>query len=58
MQRLAERLGFTTMALYRHVPGKAELIDIMVDAACGEPPELGVAAGGWREKLELWARES
>jgi AcrR family transcriptional regulator len=58
MQRLAERLGFTTMALYRYVPGKAELIDIMVDAACGEPPELGGAAGDWREKLELWARES
>jgi AcrR family transcriptional regulator len=59
MQRLAERLGFTTMALYRYVPGKAELIDVMVDAACGEPPQLaGVAAGGWREKLELWARES
>jgi AcrR family transcriptional regulator len=58
VQRLAERLGFTTMALYRHVPGKAELIDVMVDAACGEPPELGVAAGGRLEKLELWARES
>jgi AcrR family transcriptional regulator len=58
MQRLAERLGFTTMALYRHVPGKAELIDVMVDVACGEPPELGGMAGGWREKLELWARES
>jgi AcrR family transcriptional regulator len=58
MQRLAERLGFTTMALYRYVPGKAELIDVMVDAACGEPPKLGGAAGGWREKLELWARES
>jgi AcrR family transcriptional regulator len=58
MQRLAERLGFSTMALYRYVPGKAELIDVMVDAACGEPPELGWADGGWREKLELWARES
>jgi AcrR family transcriptional regulator len=58
MQRLAEQLGFTTMALYRHVPGKAELLDVMVDAACGEPPELGGVAGGWREKLELWARET
>lgn len=58
MQRLAERLGFTTMALYRYVPGKAELIDVMVDTACGEPPELGGVAGSWRGKLGLWARES
>jgi AcrR family transcriptional regulator len=26
MQRLAERLGFTKMSLYRYVPGRAELI--------------------------------
>ncbi|MEU5851127.1 hypothetical protein [Saccharopolyspora shandongensis] len=26
-------LGFTTMALYRHVPGKAELVDLMRDEA-------------------------
>lgn len=58
MQRVATRLGFTTMALYRHVPGKAEMIDAMMDAACGEPPALGGVAGGWREKLELWAREN
>jgi AcrR family transcriptional regulator len=58
MQRLAERLGFTTMALYRYVPGKTELIDVMVDAACGDPPELAGVAGSWRGKLELWARES
>jgi AcrR family transcriptional regulator len=58
MQRVANRLGFTTMALYRHVPGKAELIEVMMDKVAGEPPALDNVAGGWRGKLGLWARES
>ncbi|MFH8616069.1 TetR/AcrR family transcriptional regulator [Streptomyces sp. NPDC017979] len=36
MRRLAERLGFTTMALYRHVPGKADLLALMRDAVMAE----------------------
>lgn len=56
MRRVAHRLGFTTMALYRYVPGKAELIDIMLDVAIGEPPILDGVVGGWRAKLALWAR--
>jgi AcrR family transcriptional regulator len=42
MRRVAERLGFTTMSLYRHVPGKAELVDLMRDHVFAEalhPPE-------------------
>src|SRR3984957_4776793 len=39
MQRLAERLGCAKMALYRYVPGKSELVALMVDAALGDPPE-------------------
>ena len=38
MQHLAERLGCAKMALYRYVPGKAELVALMVDAAIGDPP--------------------
>lgn len=37
MQRVAERLGFTKMSLYRYVPGKAELIALMTDTAIGAP---------------------
>src|SRR5215207_6107774 len=50
MQRVAERLGFTTMSLYRYVPGKGELIDLMLDAAFGRPPDPEDEAPNWRTK--------
>lgn len=56
MQRVAERLDVTKMALYRYVPGKAELVALMVDLAVGEPPPPETAAGAWRPGLEAWAR--
>ncbi|WP_283135142.1 TetR/AcrR family transcriptional regulator [Rhizohabitans arisaemae] len=55
MRRIAERLGFTTMALYRHVPGKAELIDLMRDEVIGEAEEIRPQEG-WRAEVEAWAR--
>src|ERR1700677_3296318 len=39
MQHLAERLRCAKMGLYRYVPGKAELVALMVDAALGDPPQ-------------------
>jgi AcrR family transcriptional regulator len=56
MRRLAGELGVGTMSLYRYVPGKAELIDVMLDTAFGEvtPPPAGA---DWRETLEHFARE-
>ncbi|RCV50921.1 TetR/AcrR family transcriptional regulator [Marinitenerispora sediminis] len=59
MRRLAERLGFTTMALYRHVPGKAELLTLMRERVHGETEaDAGPArAAGWRAELEVWARD-
>lgn len=56
MQRVAGELGVTKMALYRYVPGKAELIALMVDTAAGPPPELDEEPGGWRAQLGQWAR--
>ena len=54
MGRVAERLGVTTMALYRYVPGKEELVDLMIDMARGAPP---VTSGlGWRAEIARWAR--
>src|ERR1700742_4289053 len=54
MQHLAQRLGCAKMALYRYVPGKAELVALMVDAGLGAPPEVpGVAS--WQAVLRLWA---
>jgi AcrR family transcriptional regulator len=62
MQRLAERLGCAKMALYRYVPGKAELEALMLDAALGAAPDPAAAAPGgdvdeeqWRAQLRAWA---
>jgi AcrR family transcriptional regulator len=55
MQRVAEGLGVTKMALYRYVPGKAELVALMVDVGIGDAPRLAEVAGGWRAQLDTWA---
>jgi AcrR family transcriptional regulator len=56
MTRVADRLDVTTMAIYRYVPGKEELIDLMNDRALGPPPPAG--AGAWRTEMARWARAS
>ncbi|WP_430783472.1 TetR/AcrR family transcriptional regulator C-terminal domain-containing protein [Actinoplanes sp. G11-F43] len=56
MQRVAAALGFSKMALYTYVPGKAELIALMADTALGPPPDPGSDAVGWRARLAAWAR--
>ncbi|MBW0105814.1 TetR/AcrR family transcriptional regulator [Pseudonocardia sp. KRD291] len=53
MPRLARTLGAAPMSLYRHVPHKDALVDLMIDAAVGEPPAV---SGGVRAGLEAWAR--
>jgi AcrR family transcriptional regulator len=58
MRRVAERLGVGTMSLYTHVPGKAELIDVMLDTVYGEIPVTDDEPGGWRAKLERVARHN
>ncbi|WP_067966658.1 TetR/AcrR family transcriptional regulator [Nocardiopsis trehalosi] len=52
MQRVAKELGYTTMSLYRHVPGKEQLLELMADAASGPAPDCTGAPGGWRGELE------
>jgi AcrR family transcriptional regulator len=56
MRRVAEQLGVGTMSLYRHVPGKAELLDVMVDRVCAEATETRRRSGPWRSRLEQVAR--
>jgi AcrR family transcriptional regulator len=53
MARLAERLGFTTMSLYRYVASKDDLLVLALDAAIGEPP-AGSPTAGWRERCAEW----
>ncbi len=45
------------MALYRYVPGKAELVALMIDMGLGEAPRFSGAAGDWRLRLDQWARQ-
>lgn len=54
MQRLAERLGFTKMSLYRYVPGKEQLTALMLESAMGEPPNIAGAQQNWRVGLRTW----
>jgi AcrR family transcriptional regulator len=55
MSRLADKLGFTTMSLYRYVASKEELLLLMIDAAIGPPPATNPSAA-WRERAEAWSR--
>ena len=54
MQRVAADLGYTKMSLYRYLPGKTELVALMVERALGEPPPL--AGHDWRAALAEWCR--
>ncbi|MEX2972767.1 GntR family transcriptional regulator [Streptomyces sp. C184] len=56
MRRVAAEFGVSSMALYRHVAGKDELVLLMADAAFAgiELPEP--APDGWRARMEAGAR--
>lgn len=54
LARVAQRLGMTTTALYRYVDSKATLVELMVDAAIGDPPEI--TGRGWRTRCRTWVR--
>lgn len=56
MSKLAQRLGYSTMSLYRHVPSKEDLLALVQDAAFGDPP-ADPASAGWREELASWTRD-
>jgi AcrR family transcriptional regulator len=55
MARVAKELDASTMALYRYVAAKDELLALMVDAAIGLPPAAAGPDEGWREGLHRWA---
>jgi AcrR family transcriptional regulator len=57
IRRLAESLGVTPMALYTHVPGKAELLDLMLDRVYLEMPRA-VWPADWRGRVAAVAHEN
>lgn len=54
MRRVAEDLGVGTMTLYTYVPGRPQLLTLMLDAVAGEAAEASAAHArkGWRTDLE------
>ncbi|NRQ35609.1 TetR/AcrR family transcriptional regulator [Nonomuraea sp. NN258] len=54
MSNVAKRVGLATMALYRYVGSKEDLLAIMADRAAPAPPERGDL--GRREYLTEWTR--
>ncbi|WP_202638967.1 TetR/AcrR family transcriptional regulator [Bailinhaonella thermotolerans] len=57
MRRVAAEIGVSTMALYRHVENKADILDLMLDAAYGELRLAPAPADGWRASMDRLARE-
>jgi AcrR family transcriptional regulator len=57
MRKLAADLGFTTMALYRYVQSKRELLMLVVDAAFEALPVTN-GSSGWRREIADWALAS
>lgn len=64
MARVAERVGVTTMALYRYVSSKDDLLALMMETALAEAVAAAEAARageaeepGWRPALERWCHD-
>ncbi|MEV4765583.1 TetR/AcrR family transcriptional regulator [Micromonospora chokoriensis] len=55
MSRVARELGAATMALYRYVGSKDELLLLMVDTGYGPSPGPPAPEDGWRAGLTRWA---
>ena len=58
MRHLADSLGVRPMALYTYLPGKAELLDLMLDTVYGDMPRGTWPGDGWRERLVAVARDN
>ena len=55
MRRVATDLDVATMSLYRHVPSKEDLLELMADAAFAEQRLPQSAPPGWRARLDVAA---
>jgi AcrR family transcriptional regulator len=58
MRRVAADLGVVPMTLYTYVPGKAELLDLMLDAAYQRMPRAASTGRPWRERVSAVAAEN
>ncbi|MER7754781.1 TetR/AcrR family transcriptional regulator [Kitasatospora sp. NPDC097643] len=58
MRRVAQELGLSPMALYTYVPGKAELLDLMLDTVYATMPRCAPAGEGWRARVSAVADDN
>jgi AcrR family transcriptional regulator len=58
MRRTAQLLGVVPMTLYTYVPGKAELLDLMLDTAYARMPRTDTSGQPWRQRLTAIAAEN
>ncbi|ONM47578.1 TetR/AcrR family transcriptional regulator [Nocardia donostiensis] len=58
MRAVANHLGLTPMATYTYVPGKAELIDLMLDTVYLQMDRTDLTGLDWRAKVTAIAAEN
>ncbi|MGW4245049.1 TetR/AcrR family transcriptional regulator [Nocardia sp. NPDC004722] len=58
MRSVAAKLGITPMATYTYVPGKAELLDLMLDTVYQRMPRRDLGEMPWRERVSAIAAEN
>jgi AcrR family transcriptional regulator len=58
MRRVATSLGVVPMTLYTYVPGKAELLDLMLDSTYTRMTRAHTAGQPWRQRLTAIAAEN
>lgn len=58
MRRVAKELGVVPMTLYTYVPGKAELLDLMLDAAYARTPRTDTTGQPWRQGVTAITEEN
>lgn len=56
MRRVASRLGVGAMSIYTYVPGRSELLELMIDAVYAEHHRPDSTAP-WRHRVEFLVRE-
>jgi AcrR family transcriptional regulator len=54
VRKLAQRLGASTMAAYRHIGSRDDVVAAMVDVALGEPPSADELSGDWKAGVRRW----
>lgn len=52
MRAVAGRVGVSAMSIYTYVPGKPELLDLMVDALYTRLPRTSWASDSWRDRAQ------